>query len=411
MNTTTRYTLFSSGPITREANLRESMRKNQHHGHWANRNPCRNMPEGLQKLVVIKPYDGDNALIAACKARSLWNRRPARKWKASRVIFTSPRNASTPLKRIREEGQVRHRAMDAYNKTVNDINAASQAFNKTNQALDKQRTDLLNDWNKAVNAFSMSTHRSTDKPGDRSGKECREIPRYFLSCDAMRKFKIPTSIKAYVKPIDQLREKGITDEHVLQAMNNIPRHYFLDSAFDKIAYERQAFPISEKVKRSRNPIPWPYQTQLLQVKPTDKILEIGTGSIYWATVLAEMGSEGVHDRTAKEAVRQNKQFVLKNQYPNIKFFYGDGYEGLPTFAPLIKWSSPRRRFLYHPGSSNNRKPGGKWWYRWMKTITSVHVAHHKRMTTGAWPKKPSIISPSCRCWPGKNGWWITVYSS
>ncbi len=73
-----------------------------------------------------------------------------------------------------------------------------------------------------------------------------DTPGIFLSCDAMRKFEDTYQHKGLRKKlIDQLREKGITDEHVLQAMNNIPRHYFLDSAFDKIAYEDRAFPISE----------------------------------------------------------------------------------------------------------------------------------------------------------------------
>ena len=88
------------------------------------------------------------------------------------------------------------------------------------------------------------------------------------------------------KLMDILRDKGITDESVLTAMNNIPRHFFLDSAFDEIAYEDRAFPISEGQTISQ-PYTVAYQTQLLQVKPYDKILEIGTGSIYQATVLAE----------------------------------------------------------------------------------------------------------------------------
>src|SRR5205809_3594235 len=89
--------------------------------------------------------------------------------------------------------------------------------------------------------------------------------------------------------VEQLRSKGITDENVLNAINNIPRHYFLDSAFDEIAYEDRAFPIAEGQTISQ-PYTVAYQTQLLQVRPHDKILEIGTGSIYQATVLAEMGA-------------------------------------------------------------------------------------------------------------------------
>lgn len=132
-----------------------------------------------------------------------------------------------------------------------------------------------------------------------------------------------------------LRNKGITDEQVLQAINHIPRHYFLDSAFDKIAYEDRAFPIGEGQTISQ-PYTVAYQTQLLQVKRTDKILEIGTGSCYQATVLAEMGARVYTIERQKKLYEHNKQFVLKLKYPNIKFFYGDGFEGLPAYAPFDK---------------------------------------------------------------------------
>lgn len=137
------------------------------------------------------------------------------------------------------------------------------------------------------------------------------------------------------KLIDLLRSKGITDEKVLAAMNNIPRHYFLDSAFDEIAYEDRAFPIAEGQTISQ-PYTVAYQTQLLEVKPHDKILEIGTGSIYQATVLAEMGVKVFTIERQKVLFDKTKNYLFKSQYPNLKFFYGDGYEGLPTFAPFDK---------------------------------------------------------------------------
>ncbi|HMJ46778.1 MAG TPA: hypothetical protein VK498_05580, partial [Ferruginibacter sp.] len=106
----------------------------------------------------------------------------------------------------------------------------------------------------------------------------------------MRKFEDTYRHKGLRKKlVDGLREKGITDENVLAAINNIPRHFFLDTALDNIAYEDRAFPISEGQTISQ-PYTVAYQTQLLQVKPQEKILEIGTGSIYQATVLAEMGA-------------------------------------------------------------------------------------------------------------------------
>src|SRR5258708_552804 len=90
------------------------------------------------------------------------------------------------------------------------------------------------------------------------------------------------------KLVALLREKGITDEKVLQAIETIPRHFFLDSAFDEVAYEDRAFPIAQKQTISQ-PYTVAYQSQLLELKPFDKVLEIGTGSAYQASVLAELG--------------------------------------------------------------------------------------------------------------------------
>lgn len=152
----------------------------------------------------------------------------------------------------------------------------------------------------------------------------------------MRKFEDTYRHKGLRKKlIDTLREKGITDETVLLAMNNIPRHFFLDSALDEIAYEDRAFPISEGQTISQ-PYTVAYQTQLLQVKPHDKILEIGTGSVYQATVLAEMGAQVFTIERQKKLFDLTRNFILRSKYNRIKFFYGDGYEGLPTYAPFDK---------------------------------------------------------------------------
>ena len=137
------------------------------------------------------------------------------------------------------------------------------------------------------------------------------------------------------KLIDVLIDKGITDENVLKAINTIPRHYFLDSAFDEIAYEDRAFPIAAEQTISQ-PYTVAYQTQLLQIKPFDKVLEIGTGSIYQATVLVEMGAKVFTIERQKELFDKTKHFIFKKEYPNLKFFYGDGYEGLPTYGPFDK---------------------------------------------------------------------------
>jgi protein-L-isoaspartate(D-aspartate) O-methyltransferase len=137
------------------------------------------------------------------------------------------------------------------------------------------------------------------------------------------------------KLVETVRSKGITDEKILAAMVNIPRHFFLDSAFDEVAYEDKAFPIAEKQTISQ-PYTVAYQTQLLEVKPFEKVLEIGTGSAYQASVLAELGAQVFTIERQKKLFDFNKRFDYIRKYPNIKFFYGDGYEGLPTYAPFDK---------------------------------------------------------------------------
>ena len=135
--------------------------------------------------------------------------------------------------------------------------------------------------------------------------------------------------------IDTLREKGITNESVLTAIENIPRHFFLDSAFDKVAYEDKAFPIGEDQTISQ-PYTVAYQTQLLEVKRFDKILEVGTGSAYQACVLAELGAQVYSIERQKKLYDNNNAFEYLKKYPNLKRFYGDGYEGLKTYAPFDK---------------------------------------------------------------------------
>jgi protein-L-isoaspartate(D-aspartate) O-methyltransferase len=175
----------------------------------------------------------------------------------------------------------------------------------------------------------------------------------------MRKYEDSYQHKGLRKKlIDVLREKGITDEAVLDAMNNIPRHYFLDSAFDKIAYEDRAFPIGEGQTISQ-PYTVAYQTQLLQVKKLDKVLEIGTGSVYQATVLAEMGAwVYTIERQKKLYDHQQKHYYFRKKYPNIKFFYGDGFEGLPTYAPFDKVIITAAAPFIPPKLVQQLKPGG-----------------------------------------------------
>ena len=195
---------------------------------------------------------------------------------------------------------------------------------------------------------------------------------FFILHPAMRKYEDTYRHKGLRKKLmDILREKGITDETVLGAMNNIPRHFFLDSAFDEIAYEDRAFPISEGQTISQ-PYTVAYQTQLLQVKPYEKILEIGTGSIYQATVLAEMGAKVFTIERQKVLFEKTKQYVFKSKYPNLKFFYGDGFEGLPTFAPFDKVIITAAAPMIPPKLIAQLKPAGK-------MIVPVDEGAHQRM--------------------------------
>jgi protein-L-isoaspartate(D-aspartate) O-methyltransferase len=134
--------------------------------------------------------------------------------------------------------------------------------------------------------------------------------------------------------VDSIR-KRITDERVLEAINKTPRHFFLDSAFDADAYIDKAFPIGEGQTISQ-PYTVAYQTQLLELKPFEKVLEIGTGSAYQAVILAQMGAQVYTIERHKKLFETNKKFDYLKKFPSIKFFYGDGYEGLPTYAPFDK---------------------------------------------------------------------------
>ncbi len=135
------------------------------------------------------------------------------------------------------------------------------------------------------------------------------------------------------KLIQDIHAKGITDDRVLDAMLEVPRHFFLDSAFGEKAYEDKAFPIGEGQTISQ-PYTVAYQSQLLEVKPFHKVLEIGTGSAYQAVVLAEMGAQVYTIERQKKLFELNKSFQFLKKYTSIKFFYGDGYAGLPTYAPF-----------------------------------------------------------------------------
>jgi protein-L-isoaspartate(D-aspartate) O-methyltransferase len=134
------------------------------------------------------------------------------------------------------------------------------------------------------------------------------------------------------KLVEELRIKGIADENVLEAINRVPRHMFMDPAFLIHAYVDKAFPIA-----SGQTISQPYtvavQTSLMMIRKRDKILEIGTGSGYQAAVLAELGAKVYTIERFRDLYIKAQQTLSQFGY-NIHHFYGDGYEGKPQYGPF-----------------------------------------------------------------------------
>ena len=134
------------------------------------------------------------------------------------------------------------------------------------------------------------------------------------------------------KLVSQLKSKGIQNPKVLEAIGNLPRHYFMDSAFLQFAYDDTAFPIGEGQTISQ-PYTVARQTELLEVEPGLKVLEIGTGSGYQAGILFELGAKVFSIERQKPLMKKAKK-VLSDLNTTVKVFYGDGYKGLPAFAPF-----------------------------------------------------------------------------
>jgi protein-L-isoaspartate(D-aspartate) O-methyltransferase len=133
--------------------------------------------------------------------------------------------------------------------------------------------------------------------------------------------------------IAELRKKGITDELVLSAMSQLPRHVFLEKAFEEWAYQDKAFPIGCEQTISQ-PYTVAFQSSLLEVEKRQKILEIGTGSGYQAAVLSLMGGRVFTIERHKPLYLKAKQTLAGLGLGGIRFYHRDGYKGLPEFAPF-----------------------------------------------------------------------------
>ncbi|GFD74470.1 protein-L-isoaspartate O-methyltransferase [Tenacibaculum sp. KUL118] len=132
-----------------------------------------------------------------------------------------------------------------------------------------------------------------------------------------------------------LEVKGINDERVLKAIRKIPRHLFMDSSFEAHAYQDKAFPIAAEQTISQ-PYTVAFQSQVLEVKPEEKVLEIGTGSGYQTAVLLELNAVVYSIERQHELFKKTSMFLPRLGYKPKRFIFGDGYKGLPEEAPFDK---------------------------------------------------------------------------
>jgi protein-L-isoaspartate(D-aspartate) O-methyltransferase len=136
------------------------------------------------------------------------------------------------------------------------------------------------------------------------------------------------------KLVKTLQKKGISDPRVLDALSRVPRHFFFENALLEHAYQDKAFPIGEGQTISQ-PYTVAFQTEKLEIKPGDKVLEIGTGSGYQACILLEMGAKVYTIEYNRKLFEATREFLPKMGYKPY-FFYGDGSKGLSAKAPFDK---------------------------------------------------------------------------
>ncbi|MEP7169351.1 MAG: protein-L-isoaspartate(D-aspartate) O-methyltransferase [Bacteroidota bacterium] len=134
--------------------------------------------------------------------------------------------------------------------------------------------------------------------------------------------------------VEEVRKKGINDVKVLNAIAAVPRHYFMEKAFLEFAYQDKAFPI-ESGQTISQPYTVAYQTQLLGIEKGQKVLEIGTGSGYQTCILCELNAR-VFSIERQKLLFDKTKILLSGMGYQAKLFYGDGFKGLPAFAPFDK---------------------------------------------------------------------------
>lgn len=185
------------------------------------------------------------------------------------------------------------------------------------------------------------------------------------------------------KLVDGIRKKGIVDEAVLKAIETVPRHLFFDSGFLEFAYEDKAFPISAGQTISQ-PYTVAFQTELLSIKRGDKVLEVGTGSGYQASILYQMGAKVYSIERQRMLFSRAKEQLPKMGY-GVKVFFGDGYKGLPAFAPFDKIIVTAGAPFIPEALTKQLKPGGMLVIPVDKgdaqLMTSVHKTDDGRLIT------------------------------
>ena len=156
--------------------------------------------------------------------------------------------------------------------------------------------------------------------------------------------------------VESLKAKGLTDERVIQAMLSVPRHYFVDNAFVEHAYEDRAFPIAAGQTIS-HPSTVAMQSQLLDLDPGMKVLEIGTGSGYQAAVLEAMGARLVSIERQRMLYNKTKP-LLQKMGSRARLFYGDGYKGKTAFGPYDRVMVTCGAPFIPPALTEQLRPGG-----------------------------------------------------
>ncbi|PKO95243.1 MAG: protein-L-isoaspartate O-methyltransferase [Bacteroidetes bacterium HGW-Bacteroidetes-9] len=158
------------------------------------------------------------------------------------------------------------------------------------------------------------------------------------------------------KLVESIRQKGIKDEKVLKAVEAVPRHLFFDSGFLEFAYEDKAFPIGAGQTISQ-PYTVAFQTELLHIKKGDKVLEVGTGSGYQASILYQMGAKVFSIERQRVLFSKAKEYLPRMGFA-VKVFFGDGYNGLPAFAPFDKIIVTAGAPYIPEALTGQLKPGG-----------------------------------------------------